>query len=39
MVDSDYNKEGDFYVTELHKLIGSTSLNEKITDVVKGAFD
>jgi len=36
--DSDYRKESDLIITELHKVVGNT-FNEKPLDIVKGAFD
>ena len=38
MVDSDYRKEGNLVVTELHKVVGDTGLNEKVVNIIKGAF-
>ena len=38
LTDSDYRKEGDLVVTELHKVVGTTA-NEKPLDIVKGVFD
>ena len=38
MTDSDYRKEGDLVITELHKVVGTTT-NETPLDIVKGAFD
>lgn len=36
--DSDYRKEGNLVITELHKVVGNT-FNEKPLDIVKGVFD
>ena len=38
LTDSDYRKEGDLVVTELHKVVGNT-INEQPLDIVKGVFD
>ena len=38
LTDSDYRKEGDLVVTELHKVVGDT-INEQPLDIVKGVFD
>ena len=38
LTDSDYRKEGDLVVTELHKVVGNT-VNETPLDIVKGVFD
>ena len=38
MTDSDYIKEGDLVITELHKVVGPTT-NETPLDIVRGAFD
>lgn len=38
LTDSDYRKEGDLVVTELHKVVGNT-VNEMPLDIVKGVFD
>lgn len=39
MTDSNYQKEGDMVITELHLVVGNTGFNEEIVDIVKGAFD
>lgn len=39
MTDSNYQKEGDMVITEIHKVIGESGINEDITEIVKGAFD
>ena len=39
MSSSNYQKEGSFVVTELHKVIGDSGIGTKITDIVKGTFD
>lgn len=39
MSSSNYQKEGSFVVTELHKVIGDSSIGTKITNIVKGTFD
>lgn len=36
--DSNYKKEGDLIVTELHKVVGNTT-GETPLDIVKGVFD
>ena len=38
LTDSDYRKEGDLVITELHKVVGNT-VNEMPLDIVKGVFD
>ena len=38
LTDSDYRKEGDLVVTELHKVVGNT-VNEMPLDIVIGVFD
>ena len=38
MTDSNYIKEGDLVITELHKVVGNT-VNETPLDIVKGVFD
>lgn len=39
MSSSNYQKEGSFVVTELHKVVGDASIDTKITNIVKGTFD
>ena len=39
MSTSDYRKEGGFVITELHKVVGSTGIDQNITEIVKGTFD
>lgn len=39
MSTSDYRKEGGFVITELHKVVGSTGIDQSITEIVKGTFD
>lgn len=39
MSSSNYQKEGSFVVTELHKVVGDASVNTKITEIVAGTFD
>ena len=39
MSSSNYQKEGSFVVTELHKVVGDASMNTEITEIVKGTFD
>lgn len=38
MTDSDYRKEGDLIITELHRVVGPTSDNKPL-DIVRGVFD
>ena len=38
MTDSDYRREGDLVITELHRVVG-TSLKEKPLDIVHGVFN
>lgn len=39
MSSSNYQKEGSFVVTELHKVVGDSGIGSNITDIVKGTFD
>lgn len=39
MSSSNYQKEGSFVVTELHKVVGDAGMSTKIVDIVKGTFD
>lgn len=39
MSSSNYQKEGSFVVTELHKVVGDASVDTKITEIVAGTFD
>ena len=39
MTDSNYQKEGDLVITEIHKLIGESGINEEVLDIVKGVFN
>lgn len=39
MTDSDYRREGDLLITELHKVVGESGISEEITEIVKGTFD
>ena len=38
LTDSNYQKEGDLVITELHKVVGN-AMNEEPLDIVKGVFD
>ena len=37
LTDSNYQKEGDLVITELHKVVGPTT-DEESLDIVKGVF-
>lgn len=38
MTDSDYIKEGDLVITELHKVVGNDGFETDTTELVKGVF-
>ena len=39
MLDSDYRKEGNLIIIELHRIVGDSGFTEEVVSLAKGAFD